>query len=142
MGCYVPQAVVKDSTVLDVDLVLSEVVEDGELLLVEYNCGPEAYTTRYTAAQLDTQTRFLVPCGLGMCQHSVSSISDTVGNQVGLPGLAMFVSTACADGLAGGSSGPSLLCCHGMTLMRWMQQRHHPQHGCRSGTCMQRVWQR
>ncbi len=48
MGCYVPQAVVKDSTVLDVDLVLSEVVEDGELLLVEYSTGPEAYTTRYT----------------------------------------------------------------------------------------------
>lgn len=46
MGCYVPQAVVKDSTVLDVDLVLSEVVDDGELLLVEYSAGPEAYTTR------------------------------------------------------------------------------------------------
>jgi hypothetical protein len=62
MGCYVPQAVVKDSTVLDVDLVLSEVVEDGELLLVEYNCGPEAYTTRYTAAQMDTQNA--LPCAM------------------------------------------------------------------------------
>lgn len=46
MGCYVPQAVVKDGTVLDVDLVLSEVVGDGELLLVEYSSGPVAFTTR------------------------------------------------------------------------------------------------
>lgn len=47
MGCYVPQAVIKDGTVLDADLVLSEVVADGELLLVEYSTGPVAYTTRY-----------------------------------------------------------------------------------------------
>jgi hypothetical protein len=47
MGCYVPQAIVKDGAVLDVDLVLSEVVEDGELLLVEYSTGPVAYTTRW-----------------------------------------------------------------------------------------------
>lgn len=46
MGCYVPQAVVKDGSVMDVDLVLSEVVEDGELLMVEYSTGPEAYTVR------------------------------------------------------------------------------------------------
>jgi hypothetical protein len=46
MGCYVPQAVVKDGSVLDVDLVLSEVATDGELLLVEYGPGPVAYTTR------------------------------------------------------------------------------------------------
>jgi hypothetical protein len=46
MGCYVPQAVIKDGTVLDADLVLSEVVTDGELLLVEYSTGPVAYTTR------------------------------------------------------------------------------------------------
>jgi hypothetical protein len=46
MGCYVPQAIVKDGAVLDVDLVLSEVVEDGELLLVEYSTGPVAYTAR------------------------------------------------------------------------------------------------
>lgn len=47
MGCYVPQAVIKDgSTVLDADLVLSEVVTDGEMLLVEYSTGPVAYTTR------------------------------------------------------------------------------------------------
>lgn len=46
MGCYVPQAVVKDGSVLDVDLVLSEVATEGELLLVEYGPGPIAYTTR------------------------------------------------------------------------------------------------
>lgn len=46
MGCYVPQAVVKDGSVLDVDLVLSEVATDGELLFVEYGPGPVAYTTR------------------------------------------------------------------------------------------------
>lgn len=46
MGCYVPQAVVKDGSVLDVDLVLSEVATDGKLLLVEYGPGPIAYTTR------------------------------------------------------------------------------------------------
>lgn len=46
MGCYVPQAVVKDGTVLDADIVLSEVVDDGDMLLVEYGTGPVAYTTR------------------------------------------------------------------------------------------------
>lgn len=46
MACFVPQAVVKDGSVLDVDLVLSEVASDGELLLVEYGPGPIAYTTR------------------------------------------------------------------------------------------------
>lgn len=47
MGSYVPQAVVKDGAVLDVDLVLAEVVEDGELLLVEFSSGPIAFTTRH-----------------------------------------------------------------------------------------------
>jgi hypothetical protein len=46
MGCHVPQAVLKEGTVLDVDLVLSEVVSDGGTLHVEFGPGPLAFTTR------------------------------------------------------------------------------------------------
>jgi len=57
MGSYVPQAVVKDGAVLDVDLVLAEVVEDGELLLVEFSTGPIAFTTRHAPCATVAQDR-------------------------------------------------------------------------------------
>lgn len=41
-----PQAVIKDGTVLDVDLVLSEVAADSDVLHVEYSTGPVAFTTQ------------------------------------------------------------------------------------------------
>jgi hypothetical protein len=47
LGRYVPQAVCKDNTVLDVDLVLGEVAADGDELLVEYSEGPIAFKARY-----------------------------------------------------------------------------------------------
>jgi hypothetical protein len=45
---YVPQAVnANDGTVLDVDLVLNEVLGDGDSLSVEYGRGPEAFKIRW-----------------------------------------------------------------------------------------------
>jgi hypothetical protein len=48
VGCYVPQAVIhRDGKVLDVDLVLSEALEQhGAVLTVEYGPGPTAYAAR------------------------------------------------------------------------------------------------
>eukprot|EP00879_Flechtneria_rotunda_P027528 GHRR01029494.1.p1 GENE.GHRR01029494.1~~GHRR01029494.1.p1 ORF type:complete len:381 (+),score=140.39 GHRR01029494.1:430-1572(+) len=48
LGRYVPQTVLsKDGTVLDADLVLSEVVFDQDELFVEYSEGPIAFRTRW-----------------------------------------------------------------------------------------------
>eukprot|EP00959_Pyramimonas_sp_CCMP1952_P048942 1022704-Pyramimonas_sp.AAC.2 len=45
---YVPQAVnANDGTVLDVDLVLNEVLSDGDGLTVEFGHGPEAFKIRW-----------------------------------------------------------------------------------------------
>lgn len=48
VGCYVPQAVMhRDGRLLDVDLVLSEAIEQhGGVLMVEYGSGPCAWTSR------------------------------------------------------------------------------------------------
>lgn len=47
MGMYVPQAVLsKDGVVLDADLVLSEIVADGDEVVLEYSEGPLAFKTR------------------------------------------------------------------------------------------------
>jgi hypothetical protein len=49
-GAHVPQAVLKaDGSVLDADLVLSEVAGDGDVLHVEYGSGPRAFTARCVA---------------------------------------------------------------------------------------------
>ncbi len=47
LGSFVPQAVLnKDGQVLDIDLVLSEVVKDGDEVYVEFSEGPLAYRVR------------------------------------------------------------------------------------------------
>jgi hypothetical protein len=45
---YLPITILnKDGLVVDVDLVLKEVVKDGDELYVEYGIGPQAYTAKW-----------------------------------------------------------------------------------------------
>lgn len=47
-GAFVPQSVSnKDGQLLDVDIVLNEVFEEGAVLQVEYSKGPSAFQARY-----------------------------------------------------------------------------------------------
>lgn len=47
MGTYVPQALLsKDGVILDADLVLSEIVADGDEVVLEYSEGPLAFRSR------------------------------------------------------------------------------------------------
>lgn len=47
MGSYVPQSVMtKDGKPLDIDIVLSEFLQNGSELFVEYSRGPIAYKAR------------------------------------------------------------------------------------------------
>eukprot|EP00775_Hariotina_reticulata_P001474 gene1474-1816_t len=58
LGRYVPQAVCKDNTVLDVDMVLSEVAADGDELLVEYSDGPMAFKASHRYQDLVRTTNY------------------------------------------------------------------------------------
>ncbi len=46
-GCYVPQSVLnRDGQAMDIDIVLHEVLHDGDEVFVEYSSGPQPYRIR------------------------------------------------------------------------------------------------
>ncbi len=46
-GCYIPQAVLnKEGQVLDADVVINQLLADGEDVFVEYGDGPAAFRAR------------------------------------------------------------------------------------------------